>query len=82
MNDQMQKTLENIQEQLILLMTQQARQEHALSLVFEVIGKHPDLAREFERACFARLGEVAEKSPKAAYDLEWYLARLLPDTEE
>ena len=82
MNDQMQKTLENVQEQLILLMTQQARQEHALSLVFEVIGKHPDLALEFERACLARLDEVAEKSPKAADDLELYLARLLPDTEE
>ena len=81
-NDQIEKTLESIQEQLILLQTQQTRQDYVLSLLLGVIGKHPDLSNEFERACFGLLDEVSEKSPQASDDLELYLARLLRNIEE
>lgn len=80
MNDPIENTIEAIQQQLFLLQSLQMRQEHLLKLALRVIALSPELGEEFERLCFDELSAIGQKSPKAADELEQYLAQLLRDS--
>ena len=76
MNDQMQKTLQDMQELIYQLTLQQGLQERVMGCLLRGLSHHPDLLDDVENEFHALIDATAKKSPELLGVLVPYLEKL------
>ncbi|MCK8971667.1 hypothetical protein MY841_05570 [Haemophilus influenzae] len=76
MNDQMQKTLQDMQTQLYQLQLQQGLQERVIGCLLRGLARHPDVIDDVENELHALIDATAKKSPELFDVLVPYLEKL------
>ncbi|HHF6934041.1 TPA: hypothetical protein ACPQKL_000878 [Haemophilus influenzae] len=76
MNDQMQKTLQDMQTQLYQLQLQQGLQERVMGCLLRGLARHPDVIDDVENELHALIDATAKKSPELFDVLVPYLEKL------
>lgn len=76
MNDQMQKTLQNMQAQIHQQHLQLALQERVMGCLLRGLSRHPDLLDDVENEFHALIDATVKKSPELFDVLVPYLEKL------
>ncbi|HHF3942025.1 hypothetical protein MY898_04715 [Haemophilus influenzae] len=76
MNDQMQKTLQDMQAQIHQQHLQLALQERVMGCLLRGLSRHPDLLDDVENEFHALIDATAKKSPELFDVLVPYLEKL------
>ncbi|GBK96945.1 hypothetical protein NTHiID24_15260 [Haemophilus influenzae] len=76
MNDQMQKTLQNMQAQIHQQHLQLALQESVMGCLLRGLSRHPDLLDDVENEFHALIDATVKKSPELFDVLVPYLEKL------
>lgn len=76
MNDQMQKTLQDMQTQLYQLQLQQGLQERVMGCLLRGLARHPDVIDDVENELHALIDATVKKSPELFDVLVPYLEKL------
>ncbi|OOF38838.1 hypothetical protein BKK49_09040 [Rodentibacter rarus] len=76
MSDQIEKTLEHIQEQLYLIQLQQGLQERVLGCLLRGLARHPDLLDDVENEFHALADAMKQTNPELLDVVLPYIERL------
>ena len=76
MNDQMQKTLQDMQAQLYQLQLQQGLQERVMGCLLRGLARHPDVIDDVENELHALIASVKQTNPELLDVLLPYIGKL------